>query len=141
MVLAGSTVFPAPGAPVKTYQLPGMQTSSENSDVAADDALVHRLRDRLAETDDVVEKPVVGGIGFLWRGNLLCGVTGDELLIRVDARQAADFESAGGAHPMIMGGRRAKSWLLVPAPRVRSDAGLATWLDRAFAFVATLPPK
>jgi TfoX/Sxy family transcriptional regulator of competence genes len=109
--------------------------------MAADEALVGRLRDRLAATDDVVEKPMVGGIGFLWRGNLLCGVMGDELLIRVDAREAADFEGAGGAHPMVMGGRRAKSWLLVPASTVRSDAGLVTWLDRAFAFVATLPPK
>jgi hypothetical protein len=26
------------------------------------------------------------GCGTLWRGNLLCGVMGDELLIRVDAR-------------------------------------------------------
>ena len=109
--------------------------------MAADDALLRRLRDQLAETHDVVEKPVVGGIGFLWRGNLLCGAMGDELLIRVDAREVADFERAGGAHPMVMGGQRAKSWLLVPAPMVCSDAGLATWLGRAFAFVATLPPK
>jgi hypothetical protein len=42
---------------------------------------------------------------------------------------------------MVMGGRRAKSWLLVPAPMVCCDAGLATWLGRAFAFVATLLPK
>jgi hypothetical protein len=42
---------------------------------------------------------------------------------------------------MVMGGRRAKSWLLVPARTVGSEPGLATWLDKAFAFVATLPPK
>ncbi|HEX2308845.1 MAG TPA: TfoX/Sxy family protein [Jatrophihabitantaceae bacterium] len=109
--------------------------------MAADDALLRRLRDRLAETDDIVEKPMVGGIGFLWRGNLLCGVMGDELLVRVDAQQAAELEGDGRAHPMVMGGRRAKSWLLVPARTVGSEPGLATWLDKAFAFVATLPPK
>jgi TfoX/Sxy family transcriptional regulator of competence genes len=109
--------------------------------MAVDDALLRRLRDRLAGTDDVVEKPMVGGIGFMWRGNLLCGVMGDELLIRVDAQQAAQLEGEGGAHPMVMGGRRAKSWLCVPARTVRSEPGLATWLDRAFVFVATLPPK
>jgi hypothetical protein len=72
---------------------------------------------------------------------MLCGVMGEELLIRVDAREAADVERAGGAHLMVMGGRRAKSWLLVPASMASSDAGLSTLLDRAFAFVATLPPK
>jgi TfoX/Sxy family transcriptional regulator of competence genes len=109
--------------------------------MAADDALLRRLRDRLAGVDDVAEKPMVGGIGFLWRGHLLCGVMGDELLIRVDARQPAELEGDGGAHPMVMGARRAKRWLLVPAHSVRTDTGLATWLARAFAFVATLPPK
>jgi hypothetical protein len=29
----------------------------------------------------------------------------------------------------------------VPPDAVRSDTGLTTWLDRAFAFVVTLPPK
>jgi TfoX/Sxy family transcriptional regulator of competence genes len=110
-------------------------------DMAADEALLRRLRDRLAETDEVIEKPMVGGIGFLWHGNLLCGVMGDELLIRVEANLAAEFEGDGGAHPMVMAGRRAKSWLLVPAAAVRSDTGLTTWLDRAFAYVVTLPPK
>ena len=109
--------------------------------MAADDALLGRLRDRLADTAGVVEKPMVGGIGFMWLGNLLCGVMGDELLVRVAAKDAAELEGNGGAHPMVMAGRRAKSWLLVPAATVRSDAGLTAWLERAFAFVGTLPPK
>ena len=109
--------------------------------VAADEALLRRLRDQLADTDDIVEKPMVGGIGFIWRGNLLCGVMGDELLVRLAARDAAELEGDGGAHPMVMAGKVAKSWMLVPPTTVRTDAGLTTWLGRAFAFVATLPAK
>jgi hypothetical protein len=118
-----------------------MEASPENPAMAADDALLRRLRVRLGETDDIIEKPMVGGLGFLWRGHLLCGVMGDELLIHVDAQRAAELEGGDGAHLMVMGGRRANSWLLVPARTVGTDTRLAAWLDRAFAFVATLPPK
>jgi TfoX/Sxy family transcriptional regulator of competence genes len=109
--------------------------------MASDDALLRRVRQRLTATEDIVEKPMVGGIGFLWRGNLLCGVMGDELLVRLAARDAAELDGNGGAHPMVMAGRVAKSWMLVPPTTVRTDAGLTSWLDRAFAFGATLPPK
>jgi len=109
--------------------------------MASDDALLRRVRQRLTATEDIVEKPMVGGIGFLWRGNLLCGVMGDELLVRLAARDAAELDGNGGAHPMVMAGQVAKSWMLIPPTTVRTDAGLTSWLARAFAFGATLPPK
>ena len=45
--------------------------------------LLDRVRDQwnaMGLDGETAEKGIVGGTGFLWRGNLICGVVGDELL-------------------------------------------------------------
>ena len=82
-----------------------------------------------------------GGMGFMWRGNLMCGVMGDELLIRVAKQDGPSFEGEDGAHPMVMGGRTSQGWILVPVPAIDRPALLIKWVGRARAFVETLPAK
>ncbi len=99
---------------------------------------------------EVVEKGIVGGTGFLWNGNLLCGVIGDELLVRLgkeggaDVRlakaEAASFDRAAvPIRRMIMGGRESRTWFLVSGDAVRTKIPLRTWIARAVASAATLP--
>ena len=99
---------------------------------------------------EVVEKGIAGGTGFLWNGNLLCGVVGDDLLVRLgkeggaDVRlakaEAASFDRAtASVRRMIMGGRESKTWFLVSGDSVRTKVPLCNWIDRAVAFAATLP--
>ena len=106
-----------------------------------DAELQARVREYLRGTDGIAETRMTGGAGFTLHGNLLCGVMGDELLVRIGK---ADFDrviSEGIAHPMTMAGRSSRSWLLVPKGAVAEPAGLARWIDRAQTFVATLPAK
>ncbi|HEY4225932.1 MAG TPA: TfoX/Sxy family protein [Pseudolysinimonas sp.] len=99
---------------------------------------------------ELVEKGIVGGIGFLWNGNLVCGVVGDDLLVRLgkeggaDVRlakaEAASFDdSTASVRRMIMGGRESKTWFLVSGDSVRTKIPLRTWIERAVGFAATLP--
>jgi len=109
--------------------------------MAIDEDLHQRIRHYLGELDGVEEKRMFGGSGFMLRGNLLCGVMGDELMVRM---APADFDALGGeggAHPMVMGGRSSKGWILVPGDTVAQPGELSTWVDRAIAFVRTLPAK
>jgi hypothetical protein len=111
--------------------------------MVTDLGLVAELRARLASYDDVVEKRITGGTGFMWRGNLLCGVMGDELLVRLDKAVGADLVGEDTAHPMTMGGRGTTGWLLVPMPVPADERGplLSRWLDRAKDYAQTLPAK
>jgi TfoX/Sxy family transcriptional regulator of competence genes len=106
-----------------------------------DEALRERVRAYLSRLDDVAEKGIVGGVGFTLRGNLLCGVMGRDLLVRIDKRDLDRYTAEPGARPMAMGGRSARSWLLVDGATVEDADALAKWIDRAVGFVATLPAK
>lgn len=115
--------------------------------------LLDRARVQLAALDlegEIVEKGIVGGTGFLWNGNLVCGVVGEDLLVRLGKEggafvrlakaDAASFDRDDLAvRRMIMGGRESKIWFLVSADEVRTKIPLRTWIERAVAFAATLP--
>ena len=114
--------------------------------------LLDRVRAQLEELHlegEVVEKGIVGGTGFLWNGNLVCGVAGDDLLVRLGKEggayvrlakaEAASFDDAQVAvRRMIMGGRESKTWFLVSGGEVRTKRPLRMWIERAVAFAATL---
>lgn len=114
--------------------------------------LLDRVRAQLDELrleGEVIEKRIVGGTGFLWNGNLVCGVVGDDLLVRLGKEggayvrlakaEAASFEDAKLAvRRMIMGGRESKTWFLVSGAEVRTKRPLRMWVERAVAFAATL---
>lgn len=115
--------------------------------------LFDRVRAQLEALDlegEVVEKGIVGGTGFLWDGNLVCGVVAEDLLVRLGKEggafvrlakaDAATFDGRDLAvRRMMMGGRESKTWFLVSADEVRTKVPLRTWIERAVAFAATLP--
>jgi hypothetical protein len=99
---------------------------------------------------DVVEKGIVGGTGFLWNGNLVCGVVGEDLLVRLGKEggayvrlakaDAASFDGSQlSVRRMMMRGRESKTWFLISADEVRTKVPLRTWIERAVAFASTLP--
>ena len=114
--------------------------------------LLDRVRGQLEELHlegELVEKQIGGGTGFLWNGNLVCGVAGDDLLVRLGKEggayvrlakaEAASFDDAKLAvRRMIMGGRESKTWFLVSGGEVRTKRPLRMWIERAVAFAATL---
>ncbi len=109
--------------------------------MALDEELRTRLREQLSAMDDIEERPMVGGVGFMWRGNLLCGVTSDGLLVRIAKTDYAAFIREKGVKPMVMGGRSATSWILIDKSIVGRQAEMKKWLDRAVGFAGSLPAK
>jgi TfoX/Sxy family transcriptional regulator of competence genes len=109
--------------------------------MAIDESLRDDLRAHLADMEGLEEKAMFGGTGFVWRGNLLCGVMGDEFLVRVAKQDSESFLGDDGAHPMVMGGRTSQGWILVPVPKTDRAALLTKWVARASAYVETLPSK
>lgn len=115
--------------------------------------LLDRVRAQLESLHlegEVVEKAIVGGTGFLWNGSLLCGVAGDDLLVRLGKEggayvrlakaEAASFERGElSVRRMIMRGRESKTWFLVAADEVRTKVPLRMWIERAVVFAASMP--
>ena len=108
-----------------------------------DERLADEVRERLAEIDgEVVEKRMFGGLAFMLDGNLTVAASRrGGLLVRTDPADAEEVESQPGVEPMESAGRRMPGWVFVEADVLASEADLDVWVDRALAFVATLPPK
>jgi TfoX/Sxy family transcriptional regulator of competence genes len=105
--------------------------------VAYDEELAKRLRRLLPRA---TEKRMFGGVGLMERGNLVAGVSHDDLVVRVPPDETARWLRETGAHPM-MPGKSMQGWVKVASRAVREEAVLAAWVERSRAYAKTLPAK
>jgi TfoX/Sxy family transcriptional regulator of competence genes len=106
--------------------------------MATDEALLQRVRDRLAGRADVVEKPMVGGRSFMVGGHLCCGVSGDALMVRVGPETYDWALHQPHARPLRMGAKAPMGYVLIDPGGRATDDELDTWLRRGIEFVSTL---
>jgi TfoX/Sxy family transcriptional regulator of competence genes len=109
--------------------------------MAYDEALAERVRKALKGRRGLEEKKMFGGLAFLLRGNMCCGVVGDELMVRVGSDSHDDAMSARHVRPMDFTGKPLKGLVYVTPPGVASDRALEAWVARGAEFALSLPAK
>jgi TfoX/Sxy family transcriptional regulator of competence genes len=109
--------------------------------MAYDEQLANRISNVLRRQQGLAEKKMFGGISFMLRGNMCCGVVGDDLVVRVGPEQYAKVLGEPHARPMDFTGRPLKGLVYVGSGGYRSDAALTTWVKRGVDFAASLPSK
>jgi len=109
--------------------------------MAIDEAVAGRVRKALTESPDVVEKRMFGGIAFMVRGNMCCGVIGDRLMLRVGPKGYESVLSRPHVSAMDFTGRPMKGMVYVEPAGFASPRDLKTWIERAMEFVLSLPAK
>lgn len=102
--------------------------------------LAERIRSEL-DGIPVVEKKMFGGVGFLLKGNLACGVNKNDVIVRVDPEKHLGLLKKPHARPFDMTGRPMKGWLLIEAEGVKTDKQLSAWIKEGVEFASTLPAK
>lgn len=108
--------------------------------MAYDLDLAERIRWVLVD-DGVTERVMFGGIAFMLRGNMVCGVIRETLMLRLGPELSAAAVQEPYARPMDFTGKPMRSMVLIDPLGVETDDQLAAWIERARAFVGTLPPK
>jgi hypothetical protein len=109
--------------------------------MAYDEALAGRIRDALGGTKGVTEKLMFGGICFMLHDNMLCGVSKEDMIVRVGAEAHDASVKQPGARVFDFGPRPMVGMLFVSPTGTKKTGDLKKWIDRAMAFVSTLPPK
>jgi TfoX/Sxy family transcriptional regulator of competence genes len=109
--------------------------------MAYDEGVAQRVREALADESGVLEKKMFGGIAFMLRGNMCCGVVGEELMLRVGPDGYEQALAKPHARPMDFTGRPMRGMLYVASEGFESDRDLSKWLARATAFAGSLPAK
>jgi len=108
--------------------------------VAYDEGLAERVRELLAMRVDVSERAMFGGLAFMVGGHMACGITGDDLMVRVGKERYDDALRQPHAREMDFTGRPMTGYVYVDAAGTADDA-LRDWVERGVAFVATLPAR
>ncbi len=109
--------------------------------MAYDEQLADRIRTLLAAFPGAAERKMFGGLAFLLRGNMCCGVVGAELMVRVgrDSYEAALHEPH--AREMDFTGRPLSGFIYVAAEGLVSEGDLRAWVERGARFAESLPAK
>ena len=109
--------------------------------MAYDDKLAERVRDVLKGRRDISEKKMFGGLAFMVRGNMACGVLGEDLMVRVGPDVYDDALQLTGARPMDFTGRPMKGMVYVDKRGHRRKPSLQAWVERGLSYARSLPPK
>ena len=109
--------------------------------MAYDEALAARIRSAFEGEPGVAEKKMFGGVAFMVDGNMACGVTSDELMVRVGPDNYEDALSRPHARPMDFTGRPMRGMVYVSRPGFESDQDLAAWVESGASFARSLPAK
>ena len=109
--------------------------------MAFDETLADRVRVELEDQPGLTEKRMFGGLCFLLRGHMCCGIVRDTLMVRVgpDAYDAALSEPH--AREMDFTGKPLRGMVYVAPVGLRTDSALASWVRRGAEFAGSLPPK
>lgn len=109
--------------------------------MAYDTKLTDRITKLLAGTRNIEKKNMFGGICFLHRGNMICGVSGKLLMVRVGPKQYEAALSRKHAVEMDITGRPMKGFIFVKPEGFRNDGELSGWLQLGLNFTKSLPAK
>ena len=108
--------------------------------MAYDEKLADRVRDILEEEEGVTERKMFGGLAFMVRGHMACGIVGDDLMLRLGAEGAETALERPHVRPMDFTGKPLTGMVFVGAEGLRG-AALRRWVGKAVLFVGGLPPK
>lgn len=102
--------------------------------------LAGRVQVFLEGWEGITERKMFGGIAFMLQGNMCCGVTNDDLMVRVGADGLEDALAQPHARPMDFTGRPMKGFVFVDAA-ARGDRDLRKWVQRGVVFAQSLPAE
>jgi TfoX/Sxy family transcriptional regulator of competence genes len=109
--------------------------------MAYDEKLAGRIRSVLKRRRGISEKKMFGGVAFLVRGNLLCGVVGNDLMVRVGPTAYERALARAHVREMDFTGRPLRGMIYVGPTAVRTAEQLQFWVDQGLKFARSLPAK
>jgi len=109
--------------------------------MAYDEGLSFRVEEILVDTPEIIAKKMFGGIGYLFRGNMTCGVIQNALIVRLSLQDYQTALQKPSPRKFEMTGREMRGWLLVDPDGTSDDIDLKNWIKSALHYCATLPRK
>jgi hypothetical protein len=108
----------------------------------ADPVAVAAFRALLPDDDRLVVRPMFGQPAAFLQGNIVAGVFGSDVFVRLPEREGAVDPPLPGARPFApMAGHAMRGYFVLPSAVLADRPRAREWMARAVAHVATMPPK
>jgi TfoX/Sxy family transcriptional regulator of competence genes len=109
--------------------------------MAFDERLAARVRRALGQRTDFSERRMFGGLAFMVRGHMCCGLVKRDLMVRVGREAFPQAVTRPHARPMDFTGRPSAQMVYVAPSGVKTDRALGAWIDRGVAYIRSLPAR
>ncbi len=109
--------------------------------MAYDEGFAQRVRLLLKKKPAFEEKKMFGGVCFLLKGNMACGVLNKDLIVRVGPENYEKALQQLHTRKFDITGKTMKGWVMVSPEGHNTDESLALWVEKGAAFAQTLPAK
>jgi TfoX/Sxy family transcriptional regulator of competence genes len=109
--------------------------------VAYNEGLADRIRAIVGDGPGLTERKMFGGIAFMLNGNMFCGVTRDDLMVRVGPDRFEQALASPGARLMDFTGRPMKGMAFIGPEGYATDEQLREWVEQTLDYARTLPAK
>ena len=103
-----------------------------------DQKLAERVRGILSSRQEVSEKRMFGGLAFMFRDKMCCGVIKDMLVARIGPEQAEIALKKSHVSPMDFTGRPLKGYVYVDSFGIQNYSKLRFWVELSISFVTSL---
>jgi hypothetical protein len=107
--------------------------------LAYDEELDQRISD-IASPWGATRKKMFGGTCYLLNGNIMAGVHGERLILRLGDEDGSAAMEEAFVDPFDLTRKPMAGWVQVDPPGFAGDK-LEEWLARSRTFAASLPPK
>jgi hypothetical protein len=82
-----------------------------------------------------------GGIAFMVRGHMCCGVAGNDLMARIGTGEYEAMLKKPHVREMDFTGKPLRGFIYVDQAGLKTERQLRYWVTKSLEFVLTLPPK
>ncbi len=119
----------------------GLKPRAKKTVSSYSEELSRRIANVFGDHPGVQQKKMFGGLAFMVNGNMCCGVTSSDFMVRVGPEAYAQSLALPHARPMDFTGRPLTGFVFVEARGIQSDRDLAAWVGRGLDFAGALPAK
>jgi hypothetical protein len=107
--------------------------------MAFNEKLADRIREELMGVKKVEEKKMMGGLTFMLKGKMCCGIVKNDLMVRVIESRYEEALSHPHCREMDFTGRPLKGFVFVDEPGFQKKKDLSGWIAMGVEFVMSLP--
>lgn len=109
--------------------------------MAYNEVLAGQIEKIMGELPQYEAKKMFGGVGYMIRGNMACGVHKDKLIVRVGPDKHEETLARPHTAVFDITGRPMIGWIMISREGYENEADLRSWIRQGIEFALSLPAK